>query len=463
MKEIPTRLNQALIDKYGADVTGPYYTSYPTLSAWTEDFSHNDYQDSLNTFFEKNPENDITIYIHYPFCKKLCFFCICNAYITSDQEKIKTALEAIKMEIGFLASFFEEKSFRPRVTGIHFGGGSPSYIGLESFAGLMQQLRSCFDFSEMPEIEFEIDPRTTDREKMKFYATMGINRISMGIQDFDPQVQKAINRIQPFELIKDLLAPEVRKLYPSVNFDLLYGLPFQTRETFRKTIQTVMELKPERITLLRYAHEPRIKKHMSLIKEKDIAENTEKTNMFLDTIEALVENGYEHIGIDHFARPQDELAKAFKSKTVGRTFNGFTVGREQNILGIGPGATSTFGNCYSQNVYDLSQYYKSGLGERFPVERGYKMSPDDFIRRDIIFRLLCDYEVDFSVIEEKYNLNVYSYFQKELVKLSPYITDNLVTLDGKFLKVTSEGKFCVRHICKCFDFYYSDEYKIHGT
>lgn len=459
-------LDLALVEKYQA--IGPYYSSYPPLGEWREDFSAGEFETALGRFCsEPDPADPHTyaFYLHYPYCVRLCHFCICNLRVTQDKALKQKALRLITREMDYFRKFFESHPNRPVCKEIHLGGGTPSFMDNEDFDRMIDGIESLVDVSTVEEFAMEIDPRTVTPESMKYYANRGINRISFGIQDFNPRVQEAVNRVQPVEHVRALLSPENRQIYKSVNFDILYGLPLQTRETFRETIEIVKEFMPERITLIRYAHVPHIKKHMKLLNEAEILPEKEKLLMFIETVESLLKAGYEHVGIDNFARPTDSLGKAFRNKTVWRNFSGFTPGRVKNMIGVGPSATSIFSGIYSQNVYDISAYYQTVEGSRFPpIERGYRLRPDDEIRREVILRIACDNFLNFSLIEEKFGLEFRKYFKDEMNSLDEFVSDGLIEVTDRKLTVTPLGRFFVRHVCKAFDgFLKNKTYQIHGT
>lgn len=432
---------------------GPYYTSYPSLGQWSNDFTHNEYENALKDFLTgKEKDSPLHIYLHIPFCAKLCWYCICNIVISNDRDKIQFFLDYMLREIDLLRGFFERNGLKPNIKEIQFGGGTPSHLDNDQFTQLVDRLNTLVDFKTLDEVTMEIDPRTTTQENLRHFASKGVTRISFGIQDFNPEVQKAINRVQPPEMIDALLTSEIRALFSGVNFDLLYGLPLQTRETIRNTIELVKKFHPDRITLLKYAHVPELRKHMKLIKDDELPPVGELPVMFVDIVQDLLDHGYDWIGLDHFARSADDLAKAAEKKTVWRTFNGFTPGRAHNIIGLGPTTTGAFGRYYNQSVYDFSEYYKAIDAGHFPIFRGYKMSDDDLIRREVIFRLLCDHKVDFTHIGEKYDVNGPEYFRNELERLSSgFSDDGLVKVKNDAVEVTTYGRFLIRNLCKVFD------------
>ena len=412
---------------------GHWYTSFPSLNHWGP-LDHKEYSERLRSFL--NGGNSAHLYLHIPFCAKLCYYCICNIVVTNEREKIRFFLDHLLKEIDLLKGIYDEVGLNPDIRDLQFGGGTPSHLSQEEFGLLCSRLNSLSPLMGMDEVAMEIDPRTVKQEDLLFYYEHGVNRISFGIQDFDPQVQKAINREQPFEMVRDLLSGVRDKL--SVNFDLLYGLPLQTHETIAKTIEQVVELSPDRITLLKYCHAPEVKKHMKLIKEEDLP--IELAEMFVNIVDELQRKGYQWIGLDHFAKPADELTLAQINGTVHRTFNGFTPGRTKDMIGLGPTTTGAFGTTYAQAQYDLHEYYNSINREEFPVFRGYKLNYDETLRREVIFSLLCQQRVDFR--------HYGNYFNRELTLLEG---SDLCTLKDGVLQVTKEGRYKLRNLCKIFD------------
>lgn len=409
-------------NEFNAD--GHWYSSYPSLNHWTEDFKHIDYVVALRQF--NGPRH---LYLHIPFCAKLCYYCICNISITNDREKIQFFLDHLLKEIDLLISF------HPEIRDLHFGGGTPSHLDQAQFSQLCDRLNRICDLKSLDEVAMEIDPRTVNQDDLRHYASHGVSRISFGIQDFDLKVQQAINRVQPQEMIEALLTPEIRALFKGINFDLLYGLPFQTHQTIADTIGKVKQFAPERITLLKYCHAPELRKHMKLIKEENLPSPDELPLMFVETAQSLMDAGYEWIGLDHFALPSDSLCQK-----VGRTFNGFSAGMTE-MIGIGPTSTGAFGTIYCQNTYDLGEYYAAINRSEFPIFRGYRMTADDLIRRKVIFSLLCYQRVDLAGYED--------YFIRELEILSG--VPELVRMEGGQVTVTEYGRVLLRKICKVFD------------
>ena len=440
-----------LLNKFNEN--GPYYTSYPALAGWTGNFGHDDYVRALEDFFSREGKNaPLHLYVHIPFCAKLCWYCICNISISKDRAKIQEFLNYLLREIDMLRDFFENHSIRPNIREIHLGGGTPSHLDTDQFAQLTRRLSTLVDLESLDEFAMEIDPRTTNKDNLRLFAAQGVKRISFGVQDFDADVQKAINRVQPAELIEDLLPPDIRALFTGLNFDLLFGLPLQTRETFRNTLEIVKSFSPDRITLLKYAHVPDVRKHMKAIKDSDLPPKDNLPLMFAESVESLLGQGYEWVGIDHFAKSTDDLGKAVQNRTVWRNFNGFTPGRTNHLIGIGPTATGAFGEYYSQNVFELPDYFKTLNEGKFPTFRGYRLKRDDVIRRDIMFRLLCDQSVNFDEIDEKYGVGHREYFKYELLELRQnFVHNGVLEFSGNRVAVTDLGRFFLRNVCRVFD------------
>jgi oxygen-independent coproporphyrinogen-3 oxidase len=445
--------------------SGPYYTSYPTHSNWSNHLDHADYVESLKDFFLKKGNAPIHLYVHIPFCAKLCFYCICNIIVTNNRERMQHFVDYLYRELDLLAKLFSEISIKPNIKEIHLGGGTPSHLENDQLEQIVNKLGEIADLKGLHEFAMEIDPRTTSRENLKFYSTLGINRISFGVQDFDPDVQEAINRVQPVEMIEDLLRPDVRECFDGLNFDLLYGLPRQTRETFENTVDLVKNLAPERITLLKYAHAPELRKHMRLINEKMLPPVEELPLMFNDAVQSLTAGGYVWVGIDHFAKPSDDLAEAFKEKKAWRNFGGFTTGKTHDLIGIGPTATSVVGDAYYQNAYGINEYYKDIDEGRFPIHSGFKMDSDDVLRREVIFRILCDWSLDYKQIESKFGISFEHYFAQELTSLATFEQDGILEFNGDSFSLTPTGRFFGRHVAKVFDRFLQrtgEAYKISG-
>jgi oxygen-independent coproporphyrinogen III oxidase len=431
--------------------SGPYYTSYPSVGQWSKDCNATDYEKALDNLYLNHKDIPLALYLHYPFCPELCSYCCCYVVISKDEERMKSFSKYLLEEIDLYIEYFRKKGITPNIKEIHLGGGSPNVMEEAEFSQLVSKLGELVNISSLDQFALEIDVRSVDREKAIFFHKMGINRISFGVQDFNPEVQKAVNRVQPKELIERLLTPDIRSRFQSVNFDIMWGLPKQTRETFRETIQTLKGFSPDRITLLHYGHYPEVYKHQTLIDLSDIPSETEKTMMNLEAIKDLEANGYEQIGLDHFAKEGDELVKWKKNKSLNRGFIGYP-GKTPNLIGMGPSGLSSFGdNFYSQNVYGLQDYFNAVETKNFPILRGYTLDPDLVIRREVINTIINYSSLDFEVIEKKFDINFNNYFENELGALKELIEDGLLELSENNLKASPIGKFFVRHICMVFD------------
>lgn len=443
---------------------GPYYSSYPSLNRWSAGMDSEAYGRALREFFAADPQAPIYLYTHIPFCAKLCWYCICNIEISNNRERIQRFVDVLLREADHLAEFFDANGIRPNVREIHLGGGTPSHLDHAQLRQLVERLATIADIGALDEFAMEIDPRTIQKDDLPFYHSLGVDRISFGVQDFDPAVQQKINRIQPYEMVRDLLSPEVRKLFKGVNFDLLYGLPMQTRETFRRTIELTKELSPDRITLIKYAHVPDVRKHMNMIDKDELPAKTELPLMFQEAVEELVDAGYVWAGIDNFAKPTDDLGKAARNKTTGRNFSGSSPGRADNIIGLGPTSTNAFGRYYFQSLYELPQYTEAVNGGRFPVFKGYRLSDPELVRRDVIFRIQCRQEVDIAAVERAHGIVFADYFKPELARLESFIADGMVARDERSFRLTPLGRFFTPHVCRVFDAFLAENpaYKIHG-
>lgn len=428
---------------------GPYYSSYPTLSEWNQSISSEDYSAALKTIADQHPK--ASLYIHFPFCHKQCLYCACNAVITSDEKLIMQFQDSLLVELDMLFDTLADKGDPFAITEIHLGGGSPSMLTDHAFEGLVDRVFGKIKRDGLKSFCIEIDPRTATQEKLILYKNSGITRLSFGVQEFSPDVQRVINRVQPFELMQSLLTDSMRKDFPSVNFDILYGLPLQTRQSFMQTVQKVIELAPDRITLIRYAHIPESRSHQRALNKYPMPDDAEKTSMFFDATQAFKDAGWEHVGIDHFARPDDSLALAARNGIMTRNFGGYNATDIDTMIGIGPTATMRVGNLYAQNTYSLEEYRQCLLGGRFPVKRGYRLGKDDFLRREIIDSILCRYRLDFNAVEIKYGIVFPKYFANELQKLQSMVGEGIVVMSQQGLRVTAEGRFFLRNICNIFD------------
>ena len=433
-------------------MTGPYYTSYPAVGQWSAELQSSHFSNALDSLFADDKNPPLSLYLHYPFCPELCTYCCCYVVISNDQERMDHFSEYLLKEISLLEEYFDKNSIVPNIKEIHLGGGSPNVMSEKVFEKLVSKLGALVDISTLKEFALEIDVRTVNRDKIKFYSKMGINRISFGVQDFNPKVQEAVNRVQPTKLIEDILTPDIRKLFRSVNFDIMWGLPHQTQQSLRETIDTTIGFSPDRITFLHYGHYPEVYKHQGQIDPATLPTESEKVQMNLEATIALGKAGYEKIGLDHFAKKDDELVKWKEEKRLVRSFIGYP-GDNYNLIGLGPSGLSSFNNFYSQNTYGLSDYYKAVDSGTFPTFRGFKLSLDLEIRREIIYDFINYSYLDFRKLENKFSIDFREYFKDELNSLTELVADGLAIIKENAIEVTPVGDFFIRHICMVFDIF----------
>ncbi|WP_298939505.1 oxygen-independent coproporphyrinogen III oxidase [uncultured Psychromonas sp.] len=435
--------DQALIEKY--NYSGPRYTSYPTALEFTEDFQHSDLIKATHTY----PDRPLSLYIHIPFCHKLCYFCGCNKVITRHQEKADKYLDFLEKEIVQQAIYFKDRT----VSQLHWGGGTPTFLLPPQITRLMTLLRTHFNFSEQAELSIEVDPREIELSTIDHLAKEGFNRLSLGVQDFNKDVQKAVNREQDEDFIKQLLTRAKEQGFQSTNLDMIYGLPLQTKESFAFTLKKVLALDPARLSIFNYAHMPSLFAAQRKINEDDMAKPAEKLAMLQHTIEFLTESGYQFIGMDHFAKPNDELALAQQQGILHRNFQGYTTQQDADLLGLGVSAISQIGHCYSQNQKKLSDYYQQIENIGHAQWRGVALNKDDLIRREVIKQLICNFTLNKKDIEQQFDLNFDQYFAEDINLLTPFIEDQLVAIDSNKVQVLLTGKLLIRNICMCFDVY----------
>jgi oxygen-independent coproporphyrinogen-3 oxidase len=444
-------LTPELIEKYS--VQGPYYTSYPTGRQWTGDFGAEDFRGGLEGLLKNDSDVPLSLYLHIPFCKRRCRFCFCFAEVTRSREKMDEFLGVLSQEVQLFRRLFDSLGVEPNFREIHLGGGSPSYLEIDQLKTLIEHLRPLVDVGSLDEFTLETDAITVTSDKLLQCRDLGISRLSFGIQDFDERVQRAIGRVQSPELIASLMTPEVRRSFRSINFDLMYGLPFQTRESFGETIARVVDLSPARAAIYSYFHMPEMYPNQSPIQQADLPGTVEKTLIFADAADAFIRNGYEFIGIDHFSRPSDDLARAKSAGTLLRHFMGYTAGRTPHLIGLGPTSISGFGDCYAHNTYSMDEYRQAIHAGKLPLLRGYRMTEDDKIRWTVISRFLAYMSVEFQDIDERFGIDCRSYFADELADIESFVDDGLVEWTDDGFRATAPGVFFARHVCARFDRY----------
>lgn len=447
--------DEQLLAKY--NISGPRYTSYPTALEFNDDYTEKDYITCLKAL----PDNkSLSLYIHVPFCQNICYYCACNKIITKDKSRAEKYVSYLLQEISLVAENIGENALRQ----IHWGGGTPTYLSVQQISRIMAHIRECFEVpaDETTEISIEIDPRALAIEDIKRLAALGFNRMSMGVQDFDLAVQKAVNRIQSFEMTRDMIEEARKYGFKSINLDLIYGLPLQTKQSFERTLEQVMQISPDRISVFNYAHLPHRFKPQRRIEDNKLPSAVEKMAIFQYIIENLQENGYLYIGMDHFAKPDDELAIAQRDGCLHRNFQGYTTHEEYELIGVGVSSIGSVNSQYHQNVRDIDSYYKALESHKLPIWRGVTVSKDDLLRKRVIFDLICHFELSIDSIENDYSIDFNSYFSNELEMLAPFVADGLVKITAHDIQVTSRGRLLIRNICMLFDAYMNELHMINS-
>jgi oxygen-independent coproporphyrinogen-3 oxidase len=437
-----------LLKKY--DRPGPRYTSYPTAPLFSPSFTAEDYRQEIIATNDPDSTSDISLYFHFPFCDTLCYFCGCTMMVTRDRSRIAEYLRYLKKEIQIVAPQLNPQR---RVTQIHWGGGTPTHLLPEEIRDIAEFIKASFTIDPEVEMSVEIDPRELTQKHLGTLRHVGFNRMSMGIQDFNERVQQAVNRIQPEEMTLQVLRWAEALDFESINVDLIYGLPFQTAASFEETLRKTLHFQPERIAVFNFAHVPWMKPHQKLIHPEDLPTPGEKLDILKMTIELLTTHGYEYIGMDHFAKPTDELAVAQKNKTLYRNFQGYSTKSGADLYGFGMSSISHFQNVYAQNEKNLQDYYKAIDEGRLATHVGYRMTGDDHIRKLVIMRLMCDLELDKATVEAMFNIQFDAYFDSALRQLQPFADDGLVELSPGKLTILHSGRLLLRNIAMCFDAY----------
>lgn len=432
-----------LIQKYNQ--SGPRYTSYPTALEFNEAYNDDDFKIAA----ERYPNKPLSLYVHIPFCHKLCYFCACNKIITRHHHKVDIYLDYLEKEIIYRSKLFKNRT----VTQIHWGGGTPTFLDEAQSARLMTMLRTHFNVSETAEISIEMDPREIELSMLDHLRKIGFNRLSMGVQDFNKEVQKLVNREQDEAFIFALVKRAKELGFKSTNIDLIYGLPKQSVESFMFTLQKVVELDPDRMSVFNYAHLPSRFAAQIKIKDEMLPAPETKLEILQKMIEMLGNAGYKFIGMDHFAKPDDELALAQEQGVLHRNFQGYTTQEDTDLLGMGVSAISLLGDSYAQNHKELKQYYAEVEMRGIALHKGLMMTKDDCLRRDVIKALICNFKLDFAPFEQAYEIDFNRYFEEDLALLAPLARDGLLTIGEKGIVVSPRGRLLIRNICMCFDIY----------
>lgn len=436
----------ALIERY--DRPGPRYTSYPTAAQFSDSYGASDYLNAVQR--SRDSGVPLSLYVHVPFCASPCFYCGCNRIISRSRSIAAGYIERLEREIEMQAALF---AGRGPVSQLHFGGGTPSFFSLAQMEQVMQALDRGFGLSrsEQREYSIEVDPRALLQDSVAGLAALGFNRISIGVQDFDPAVQEAVNRLQSYAQTEQVVRDARRHGYNSVSVDLIYGLPQQTLEGFGRTLEQVIALAPDRISAYSYAHMPQLFRAQNQIQIADLPSPQQKLGLLQLTVAKLQAAGYVYVGMDHFARPDDELARALEDGSLQRNFQGYSTRGGADLIGLGLSAISRIADSYCQNAKTLDAYYAALDTGRLPLQRGLQLSDDDRLRRRLIEDLMCRGALDYAALEDEYHIDFGAYFAEALAALRPLAADGLVEFAERGLRVTPRGRFLLRAVAMPFD------------
>lgn len=438
--------DRTLIEKL--DGSGPRYTSYPTADRFTPEFGESDYRHWLQQRQIGASRKAISLYVHVPFCNTICYYCGCNKIITKDKSRADAYLDYLEKEVRLVAGAL---GGRERVVQLHFGGGTPTFLSDAQLARLMGMLRQHFDFAPEGEYSIEIDPRKVGRDTVFHLASLGFNRMSVGIQDFDPRVQQAVNRVQSEAETREVIEAARDAGFRSVSVDLIYGLPLQTQDSVMATLDKVLALAPDRLALYNYAHLPTLFKPQRRINEAELPTPAAKLDILQAAVSRLSDAGYLFVGMDHFARPDDDLAQALRQGRLQRNFQGYSTHADCDMIGLGVSSIGKVGPCYSQNEKDLDAYYARLDAGELPVMRGMVLDQDDILRRAVIQALMCRFALSVEAIEQTFGIVFADYFAAELPRIREFQQLGLLRFDGDFLMVEPKGRFLIRNIAMVFD------------
>lgn len=430
------------------NTSAPRYTSYPTAMAFHEEFGVKDYLDAAARSNQK--QRPLSLYLHLPFCNTVCYYCACNKIVTADRKRSRRYLDSLIQELAMQGALFDRN--RP-VVQLHWGGGTPTFFSASEMTELMYHIGRNFNLlpGQSGEYSIEIDPRQADIDTLSLLHGLGFNRISLGVQDFDPKVQQAVNRVQPYAMVAKVFEQARNLGFAAINTDLIYGLPYQTPESYQKTIEQLLTLKPDRISLFNYAHLPHRFKTQQQIQEEALPKASTKVEILCATANALTEAGYVHIGMDHFAKANDSLVSAQKQGTLQRNFQGYSIAREADLVGLGVSAIGHVDNTYSQNFKSIPLYEEALKNKQLPIERGYILNADDLLRQDIIGQLSCHNKINIPAIETKHAIHFATYFSRELIQLKQCEAEGLVDISKTHITVSALGHLVIRRLCLIFD------------
>lgn len=440
--------DNALIKKY--DKSGPRYTSYPTAVQFSENFTEKNYIEQVKLSNERN--SPLSLYFHIPFCDTVCYYCGCNKVVTKNRARAQPYLDAVHKELELQGQMFKATRV---VKQLHWGGGTPTFISHEQMTALMQQTRRHFTLldDDSGEYSIELDPREVTPVSIKLLRDLAFNRISLGVQDFNPKVQQAVNRIQSYKETRDVILAARKNNFHSISVDLIYGLPFQSVASFDETLDKILELEPDRLSVFNYAHLPEMFKPQRRINATDLPSAEEKLAILQHSINKLINAGYVYIGMDHFAKPDDELAVAQRKRKLYRNFQGYSTNSDCDLVALGITSIGKVADSYSQNIKTIDDYTEIIETGHLPVFRGIELNKDDLLRREVINQLICHFELTIRYIELQFSINFADYFSNELEQLVEMKKDGLVKISSEKIEVLPEGKLLIRNICMVFDIY----------
>jgi oxygen-independent coproporphyrinogen III oxidase len=441
-----------LIGRY--DLAGPRYTSYPTAPQFSDTFSLDDFHAAVERSNAR--QRPLSLYFHIPFCDTLCFYCGCNKIVTNTKSRAEPYLQMMQKEMRFQSRLFDQERV---VKQLHWGGGTPTFISDNEMTALMSTTRQCFTLldDDSGEYSIEIHPGRVSAKTMGHLRQLGFNRVSMGIQDFDPKVQKAVNRYNTVEDVNALVKSLRLQKYHSISMDLIYGLPLQTPAGFSLTLEHVIDLSPDRLSLFNYAHLPQLFKSQSLIKEEELPSAQDKLEILHMSIELLQQAGYVYVGMDHFAKPNDTLVTAQRSGKLQRNFQGYSTHGDCDLLAFGVSSISDFGGVYIQNAKKIDQYQQLIKNDLLAIEKGFTLRKEDHLRKYVINQLICHFHLNFTSLKTLFDIDPQVYFKKELSTLTPMINDNLLSVDAHGINIEEVGRLLIRRICMVFDEYLNDK------
>lgn len=452
-----TKVPIELLRKY--DRPGPRYTSYPTVPVWTDQIGVSDYRQALSNA-SKESDTPLAIYCHIPFCRKRCYYCGCNTVVTRQRSRIDAYVETLTNEVARVSA---RLNGRRKVSQLHLGGGTPTVVDCKGLEVLLNDLDNHFEYVPDCEKSIEVDPRVTGIEQLEFLAKNGFNRISIGTQDFNPDVQEAVGRVQSEEMVRGILENSRRLGFRGVNIDLIYGLPLQTVESFRETIKRTIALRPDRVAVYSFAYLPKAMPHQSRIRKEDLPETETKYALFATAVEEFTGAGYRQIGMDHFALPEDELSLAQENGSLHRNFMGYTVQAAPDMIGLGMSSIGYVDDSFFQNFSKLDSYEKAVTDNGLATYRGIKLTRDDLIRQFVISSLMCNFILRFDDLKSKFGVSYDEYLSSERQRLDVFAEDGLLTVDKDAVRITPIGRTFVRNIAMTFDAYLDSKGEAKGV